>query len=208
MAKVGWLVRRSDHVIITAPGAPPGTGPAVARLAEALDGFSGRKPAWFRLLERLGYWWYLVCMVATAVLFAFFARNGLVMNLVYGFFAGITVAVVTAVVLTGIAHLQARLIGGKSAEQAKRDVAELARPGGGVAERVEAILAKDPSLEQRVHHLAWQAAEIHGMERSTADDELTELWEAADPVAAAELEAELRKIRELAERMKKPKDRR
>ncbi|MEU6245982.1 hypothetical protein [Glycomyces sp. NPDC047010] len=203
MAEVGWLVRRSgsEHVIITAPDAASGVGEAVKRLEAALDGFPGRKPAWFRVLERVGYWWYLVCMVATAVVLALFGANGLVMNLVYGFFGGITVAVVTGGVLTGAAHLQARLGAGKSVEQARRDVAALARQGGGVAERVEAILAKDPSLERRVHLLAWDAAEIGATDRSASDDELTGLWELADPAAAAELDEELRKIREMAARM-------
>ncbi|MFB9660932.1 hypothetical protein ACFQS3_15735 [Glycomyces mayteni] len=211
MAKVGWLVRGrgSEQVIITAPDAGPGVREAVERLAEALDGFPGRKPAWFRVLERVGYWWYLVCMVATAAVFAVWGANGLALNLVYGFFSGVTVAVVTGVVLTGAAHLQTRIGGGKSAEQVRREVAALARPGGGVAERVEAVLAKDPSLERRVHLLAWDAAEIHGVERSAADDELTDLWELADPAAAAELDEEMRRIREIAARLdKRKKDKR
>ncbi|MCD0447320.1 hypothetical protein LO763_27260 [Glycomyces sp. A-F 0318] len=196
MAGVSWIVRPkgSEHVIITAPDAPVGVGDAVDRLQAALDGFPGRKPVWFRPLERLGYWWYPICMVAMAVAVAFAGPRELGLNIAYGLGAGVTVAVLSGMVLTGLAHLQSRLTSGRTVEQAVKEVAPLARGAGGVADRVEAILARDPAREREVHLLAWRAAGVGTPHRGRADDELDELWKLADPAGAAAREAKIREI--------------
>ncbi|MCH7230933.1 hypothetical protein L0U85_08730 [Glycomyces sp. L485] len=198
MAEIRWLVRtrRSEQTIITAPDAPVEVGAAAEQLEAALDGFSGRKPAWFRPLERLGYWWYPICMVATTAAFVVAAPNSLGMNIAYGLGFGVTAAVVTGAILASIAHLQVRLTSGRTVEETVKEVAALARRAGGVADRVEAVLAWDPALEREVHLLAWRAAEVDGPDRSAADRELDELWKQADPVAAANREAKIREIEE------------
>ncbi|WP_155830349.1 hypothetical protein [Glycomyces tenuis] len=198
MADVRWLIRteRSGQMIITAPDAPVGVGAAAERLEAALDGFAGKKPAWFRRLERLGYWWYPICMVATAAVFAFAAPNGLGMNIAYGLGFGVGAAVVSGGIAASVAHLQARLTSGRTVEETVEEVAPFARRAGGVADRVESILAWDPGREREVHLLAWRAAEVGAPNRSAADRELDELWKQADPAAAAEREAKIREIEE------------
>ncbi|MQM28114.1 hypothetical protein [Glycomyces albidus] len=202
MADVRWLIRtrQSAQVIITAPDAPVGVGAAVERLEAALDGYAGPKPAWFRALERLGYWWYAICMAATAAVFAAAAPNGVALNIAYGLGSGIAVAVVSGGLIAGAAHVQTRLTSGRTAQQTIAEAAPLARPAGSVADRVEAVLAWDPSREHEVHRLAWDAAEAGRPNRRAADEELDDLWRRADPEAAAAREATLRRIRAGLER--------
>ncbi|RRS01257.1 hypothetical protein EIW28_00275 [Glycomyces terrestris] len=133
-------------------------------------------------------------MVATAVVFAAAAPDGRWMSVASGLGVGVAVAVVTGGALTSVAHLQARLRSGRTAEQAIAEVAALARPAGGVADRVEAILARDPAREHEVHRIAWEAAGVGRPNRRAAEDALDELWRRADPAAAAERAARLREV--------------
>jgi hypothetical protein len=199
-AGVPWLVRSRNAeetiIVITAPDAPVGVGAAVDRLEAALQGFSGRKPAWFAVLERLGYWWYPICMAAAAAVFVLFAENelGVGWNLAYGLGSGIGIAVITGAIAWTAAHLQARLTNGATVDELIREVAPLARPGGSVVDRVDAILAWDPAREREVHDLAWRAAGIGTPNRSAAERELDALWRRADPAGAAERDAMLLEI--------------
>lgn len=201
MAEVGWLRRSRDakHVIITAPGGPgPGTETAVAQLEGVLAGFSGAKPAWYRPLERLGRWWYAIVAALAAAAFAAFAPNdaGLGLNLAYGLAFSPIATLAVGGLLSAAAHLQVRLSTGGDRDQAIKAVAGLARPAGSVADRVEAILAKDPPLEAQVHALAWKAAGIGEPDRKGANRELDELWRLADPAAAEARDAKIRQIEE------------
>lgn len=196
MAEVPWLIRtrKSQRVIITAPDAPVGVGAAVDRLAAALDGFTEAKPAWFRPLERLGYWWYPICMIAMVAVFVAFAPNSVSLNIAYGLGFGVGAAVFSGAIITSIANLQTRMTRGRTAEETIKEVATLARPAPGVADRIEAILAWDPGREHEVHELAWRAAEVGQPGRWAHDAELDALRKLADPTANAARDAKIREV--------------
>ncbi|MEU6859648.1 hypothetical protein AB0B28_12345 [Glycomyces sp. NPDC046736] len=193
-------------MIITAPGpARDGADAAIARLEGALAGFGGPKPGWFRAVERLGRWWYLIVAVVMAVCFAAFVSNGesAGMNVLYGLaFSPIATLVVVGAV-TGAAHLQTLMTGRTGRDRVVKEVAEFARPAGGVVTQVEAILAADPGLAERVHEVAWRAAGVGNPDRVAAERELDELWRLADPEAAEERDAEIRRIEEDIEKLKR-----
>ncbi|WP_030161116.1 hypothetical protein [Glycomyces sp. NRRL B-16210] len=201
MAEVGWLRRSRDakHVIITAPDGPaPGTEAAVAQLEGVLAGFSGAKPAWYRPLERLGRWWYAIVAALSAAAFVALAPDdaGTARNLAYGLLFSPIATLAVGGLLSAAAHLQVHLSNGGDRDQAIKAVADRARPAGSVADRVEAILAKDPPLEAQVHALAWKAAGIGEPNRKAANRELDELWRLADPAAAEARDAKIRQIEE------------
>ncbi|GHH71833.1 hypothetical protein [Promicromonospora soli] len=181
MAQLDWLHVgvRSDKPIVTAPGVTD-TG-AVTQVDDALDGFSGKVPGWFKALEKIGYWWYAICVIAGLAFSLALSPAEMAWKIAAGLTIGLVAAPVTSGLLRLLAKAQARAGGESGTERALAVLADRARPVSGETKfEVEAVLAKDPSLEHRVHQLAWRATED-----PAARKELESLWEMADPAAAA-----------------------
>jgi hypothetical protein len=182
MAQLDWLHVgvRSDKPIVTAPGVTD-TAAVVTLVDAALDGFAGNVPGWFKVLEKIGYWWYVICVVIGLAFSLAFSPAEMHWKIAAGFAIGLVGAPVTGGLLLLLAKLQARATGEPGTERALTAVADRARPVSGETKyEVETVLAKDPSLERRVHQLAWRTTED-----AAARKELEMLWEQADPDAAA-----------------------
>jgi len=193
MAEPSWLVTgaRSKRPIVVAPGAEDAAA-AVTQVDNALDRFSGPVPGWFRALERLGYWWYGVCIVVGVAAALAFVPAELRWKVAWGVAFGLVATPVTSALAYYLARLQARSAGFPTPAAALADVKGVALPSNGeVRKQVTTVLAADPALEGRVHRLAWQAARNDGSART----ELEGLWEKADPQAAAALAEKFDRIR-------------
>ncbi|MCK9792659.1 hypothetical protein M1843_02735 [Isoptericola sp. 4D.3] len=193
MAHESWLVTgdRSKQPIVVAPGAADAHG-AVTQVDNALGKFSGPVPAWFRVVERLGYWWYGICVVVGVVLGLLLVPAETQWKISWGFALGFLAAPLSGAILYRLARLQARAAGFPTTAKALADAKGTARPTNGeVHKHVTTVLGADPALESRVHRLAWRAAGDDGSARK----ELEGLWEKADPEAAAALADKFAAIR-------------
>jgi hypothetical protein len=180
MAQLDWLHVgvRSDQPIVTAPGVVDAG--EVAQVDAALDGFSGKVPGWYRLLEKVGLGWYAICVAIGLAVALAFSPAELHWRIAAGVTIGLVVAPPSLWLARLLARLQARATGEPSTKQALAAVADRARPVNGETRyEVETVLAKDPSLERKVHQLAWRTPDDSG-----ARKELEGLWEKADPEAA------------------------
>src|SRR5690606_16024512 len=196
---VSWLVTapRSGKVIVIAPGQPAGADDAVARIDAELGGATGAEPSWFTALQKLGYWWYAICIAVGILVLLLVSDASVALRVGSGIGVGIVLAVVSSLVLGTIARAQAR--SGTSA-----DTTPSALEAGGVArlawgtipEQVTAILTKDPALDERVHVRAWRAARATTPDGQDALEELTALWTEADPHAASAQDAEVERMKQ------------
>jgi hypothetical protein len=191
-----WLVTgpRSRKQIVVAPGARDGadTGRAVALVDDALRGFPGRVPAWFRLLERVGYWWWAVCLVAGLAIGLAFNPNEMKWKIASGLTLGLGGAPITGALLWTVAWLQARVFGPGGTAAVLASVVDAARPSNGdVLKHVTVVLARRPQLETRLHDLAWRAAANDGRARR----ELEDMWAEEEPEAAAALAAQFAELK-------------
>jgi hypothetical protein len=181
MAQLDWLHVgvRSDQPIVTAPGVTD-TG-EVAQVDAALDGFSGKVPGWYKLIEKVGLGWYAICVAVGLAISLAFSPAELHWKIAAGFTIGLVVAPPSLWLARLLAKLQARATGEPGTDRALAALADRARPVTGETKyEVETVLAKDPSLERRVHQLAWRTTD-----EAAARKELEGLWEKADPEAAA-----------------------
>ena len=191
MGQLDWLHTgvRSDKPIVTAPGATD-TGDAVTRVDAALDGFAGKVPGWFRGLEKIGYWWYAICVVLGLVVGLTANPSEIEWRIASGIMIGLLVAPVSLLLLRLLAKAQARASGAPSTERAIAAVADRARPVTGETKfQVDAVLAKDPGLERTVHQLAWRTTQD-----AAATKELEGIWEKTHPEAATARAAKFAEI--------------
>ncbi len=208
MAQVSWLVQgaRSQRSIITAPGATD-VDDAVVRVDAALDGFPGPVPRWFRGLERLGRWWYVICLAVTVPVAIAVAPADMAWRVAAGLSSGLILAPVSGMILHQVARLHSRVGGSPSAEQSLSDAADAARLAPGtVVRKAEAILRKDAGLEPTIHGLSWRAAAQETPDARSAAQELLSLWEQADPEGAAAHVAEMERVRASIRDLKEPGD--
>lgn len=195
MAEVPWIVDGpySGKSIVTAPGASIDA----RRLDAALAGFAGSIPGWYRLLHRLGRWWYLVCVVAVCAVFVAWSPNGFWLSLAYGAGAGLPLAAVSGMLAYGLGRLQPRLVHRTTPEAVVREESARARQSALDRKRIEAILDADPGLATEVHALVWHVSNPgDGGSKREARKRLDELWHLADPQAAAAFDAKIREIEE------------
>jgi len=182
-ARVDWLVdgSRSGRAIVTAPGRTD-VGDAVVRVDAALDGFAGPVPGWFRGLERLGFWWYVICVVVGVGITLAVGPASVVWRVASGVTLGLILAPVSLVLLRALARGGSRADGAASPAQALAHAAAHARPvNGEIVMQVGTVLGRDAGRADAVHRMAWRAA---GGDAS-ARKELEAAWEAAAPDAAA-----------------------
>ncbi|WP_166845565.1 hypothetical protein [Isoptericola sp. BMS4] len=190
MTTVNWLTQghRSDAIIITAPATPDETA---ATAANDLDGLLLRPtaeelPGWFRRVQKLGYWWYLVCVVVTVPVFAALGSAPTGTRLAIGAGAGVTLALLSGAAMNSIAHAQARReasAGARARRDSLRDVARVAPPRA--QETVPAILEAHPETEAELHRLVWRAAQHQTPDGRDALDHLERLLADAAPGVAA-----------------------
>jgi hypothetical protein len=197
MAQASWLVQgaRSQRSIITAPGATD-VDDAVVRVDAALDGFPGPVPRWFRGLERVGRWWYVVCLAVTVPVAIAVAPADMAWRVAAGLSSGLILAPLSGMILHQMAKLHSRVGGSPSTQESLARTTDAARPAPGtVVQQAESILRTDPHLEPTVHRLSWRAAEPATSDGQTAAMELFSLWQEVDPRAAAAQVAEIEQIR-------------
>jgi hypothetical protein len=193
MAQADWMITgaRQPRPVVLAPGSTADAADA-ARVDAALDGFPSGVPAWFRGLERIGYWWYGVCVVAGVLICLAVVPAPLEWRIATGLGAGFVAAPATGAALNVIAHLWSRARGPWSPQEAITRLQDRARPSDGETDkRVAAILAAKPALEARVHDVVWRQA---GGEAG-ARHELTGLWEKEAPEEAARQAALIADVR-------------
>lgn len=192
MAQPGWMRtgKHSKKYIVTAPGATD-VGEAVERVDAALEGYAGKVPGWFAAVQKLGYWWYGICIVVALALMFTVGSGNVSFKVASAVFLGVVGAPVTGWILLTLAKLQSRITGAPSAKQALAEFADRARPiSEETRSQVETVLAKDPSLEPKLHRLAWNITpDRHSTENPGARKELEGLWAEADPEGAAEVAA-------------------
>lgn len=198
MTQADWLItgERTKRPVVVAPGTDDAAAAAAAvkQVDAALDGFAGPVPGWYRAVERLGYWWYPVCVVVGLVLAFALAPARVEWQISLGLLVGLVGARGSGMVFWFLARLQARGSSGfGSTAKALAAAADVARPSDAdTGTEVAAVLAKDPALESRVHLLVWQAAD----EQDGARQQLDALWEKADPEGAARRAAHLAEVHE------------
>jgi uncharacterized integral membrane protein len=213
MPAAPWLreSRLSKNLFVIAPGSTA----SEAEIAEAMDrhdglrgGWSGPKPRWFKAVERVGYWWYLIATVLGSAVFVVFAPNGdtVWMKVIFGAGAGPLILLVIQLLVFGAAWVQIRLAAGTDKNAVLREADKVARPATFNYDQVGTILAVDPSAEPELHRLCWAAAGVGEAGRGAAMDQLHELWRRADPAAAAELDAKLRDVEEKIARLRKDRE--
>ncbi|THV42731.1 hypothetical protein [Glycomyces buryatensis] len=192
-----WIVEgeRSGRPIIIAPTATSGIDDAVRRMDLAFDGWAGPIPGWFKVLEKIGRWWYLIWVAIGIAVMALVVDREVWEYFVYGPVPGVFVATITGFLAYGLGHLQARISGGLGGRDAViAALASQVRPGGAVKKMAVAALAADPAAEHYIHDLAWRAAGIGEANRVHATEELTQLWREADPEDAAAFDAKIADI--------------
>jgi hypothetical protein len=203
MAQLDWLHTgpRSGKPIMTAPGSLDARD-AVARVDAALDGWSGKVPAWYAAVGKIGYWWVAICLIGGLAIGLVANPSEIEWRIASGLMIGILAIPVGGTLLRLLAKAQSRGTGAANPERALADVAHTARPmSGDVKKAVDAVLARDPRQEPKVHQLAWR-----GNEDAAALQELDGLWRQADPEAVAardremaDLEARVAIVREQAQ---------
>jgi hypothetical protein len=161
-------------------------------------GWSGAKPGWYKAVERVGYWWYLIAAALGSVFFIVFAPGGdpAWTKALFGISAGPVILLVIQVLVFGVAWIQARLAGGTDKTAVLREANRIARPAVFDHDRIGTILAVDPASEAELHRLCWTASGVGEQGRGAAMDQIHERWRRADPAAAAEFDAKLRVIEE------------
>ncbi|TWJ08270.1 hypothetical protein LX16_4495 [Stackebrandtia albiflava] len=205
MTRPSWLTSgaRSRALIVTSPGPQSNVREAVRRLDDALAGFPGAVPGWFRALERLRYRWYVICVVVAAAALAVAFPERIWLSLLYGVGVGIAFAPLSSALARSVAHLQVRATTGKRAAQVITELAAEARPFPLPREWVDAVLGVEPEREHRVHLLAWSAADpAGGGSDGPAARELVRLWRQADPSSAAELDALQERLQGMARELR------
>src|SRR6478609_7955396 len=132
MAQPSWLItgERSKRPIVVAPGVD-GADAAVTQVDNALDRFSGPVPGWFRAVERLGYWWYGVCIVVGVAVALALVPAELKWKIAWGIAFGLIATPVTSALGYYLARLQARAAGFPTVAKALSDVKGTARPSNG-----------------------------------------------------------------------------
>ncbi|SDD03973.1 hypothetical protein [Glycomyces harbinensis] len=203
MPAAEWLreSRNRENVYVTTPekaATEAEIAGAIDRLEGLESGWGGAKPAWFQVVERFGYWWYLISAALGSAFFMLFATNDdpTWMKALFGLSAGPLILLALQIVITGAAWIQVKLTsGGKKAQAARRREAQRTVRRVIDPDRIGTILARHPLDEERVHRLAWDAG-VGGKNRDRADQELHELWRRVDPEGARELDAKIRDLQE------------
>ena len=181
MVSVNWISRgpRSGETILSAPGTAPDAA-SIARLDAARAGFAGPVPGWFRPVERLGSWWYLVlALLACAVYLVVGAATGGIspVLIAVSLSAGLVIAVPARAAANSIAQSQSRKLGrSKGVPQTIAGLDAVVRVAAtGAQEAVDTLLSRDPSLEPRVHELLWRRARTNSSDGDAAAAELRAL---------------------------------
>jgi hypothetical protein len=161
VASVGWLVKgeHSDETIITAPDAPRDVGASVAKLDLALNGFTGPKPAWYRAIEKTGYWWYLICMIVGVAVVLPIGSAPIGGRVAAGMGAGILLAPISGALIGLAVRAADRRKSGTTPEKIERKLKRVARRIAPDAHgTVDLVLDRDPQREAQVHDLLWGTA--------------------------------------------------
>jgi hypothetical protein len=186
MADVDWLVqgRRSATPIITAPGVE--ADGAAQRLDAVLAGSSGEMPGWFKAVEKLGYWWYLLGVVVVVPIVVLVAPAEMWQRITSGIAGGVLLAILSSAIITSVARAQAR---SKAAADARSggDLKQQARVAPLKArETVDAIVGRNARLEGQVHTLLWRSALSATPDGAAAQKELDALLVTVAPETATE----------------------
>jgi hypothetical protein len=208
MPAAAWLRenRLSKNLYVIAPGSTA----TEAEIADAMDrhdglggGWAGPKPGWYKAVERVGYWWYLIASVLGSVFFIIFspADEPMWLKALLGLSAGPVILLVIQLLVFGIAWFQVKLSGGDK-KAVLREANKIARPAFG-HDQIGAILAMDPSAEPELHRLCWTASGVGEQGRGAAMDQIHELWRRADPGAAAKRDEMIRDTQEKLARFRK-----
>ncbi|MDR7382648.1 hypothetical protein [Promicromonospora iranensis] len=170
---------------MTAPGSSD-TADAVARVDAALDGWSGKVPAWYSAVGRIGYWWIAICLVGGLAIGLVANPSEIEWRIASGLMIGIVAIPVGGTLLRLIARSQSRATGAAGPERALADAARTARPvAADVKRAIDAVLARDARQEPTVHRLAWRSNEDDAALKA-----LDGLWRQADPESVAARDAE------------------
>lgn len=210
MPAAAWIRenRLSKNLYVIAPGSTlteVELNDAMNRHDGLKDGWSGSKPVWFKHVERVGYWWYLI---ASALGSAFFViasptDDPVWLKALLGISAGPLILLIIQILVYGVAWLQVKLGGNTDKKALLREANKFVRPATYSYDRIGTILAMDPSIEPELHRLCWAAGGVGEAGRGAALDQLHELWRRADPAAAAEFDAKLRDLEEKVSRYRK-----
>jgi hypothetical protein len=210
MPAAAWLRenRLSKNLFVIAPDSTA----SESEIAAAMDrhdglsgGWSGAKPGWYKAVERVGYWWYLISAALGSVCFIIFAPNddSAWMKALFGISAGPVILLIVQLLVFGVAWLQVRLAGDTDKKRVLREANRIARPAVFDYDRIGTILAVAAASEAELHRLCWTASGVGEQGRGAAMDQLHELWRRADPEAAAEFDARLRELEEKLARFRK-----
>jgi hypothetical protein len=202
MPAATWLRenRLSKNLYVIAPGSTA----SEAEIARAMDqhdglraGWAGPKPGWYKAVQRVGYWWYLIASALGSVYFVLFAPNDdpAWMKALFGISAGPIILLAIQLLVFIVAWLQVKF-GGGSKKAVLREAKKVARPAAFDYDKIGTILAVDPASEAELHRLCWTASGFGEQGRGAALDHIHELWRRADPAAAAELDAKIRDLEE------------
>lgn len=210
MPAAAWLRenRHSKNLFVIAPGSTA-SEPEIAAAMDRHDGLGGgwfgAKPGWYKAVERVGYWWYLIAAALGSAFFIVFAPSddSAWMKALFGISAGPVILLVIQLLVFGVAWLQVRLGGGTDKRAVLREANRIARPAAFDHDRIGTILAVVPASEAELHRLCWTASGVGEQGRGAAMDQIHELWRRADPAAAAEFGAKLRDVEEKLARFRK-----
>lgn len=209
MPAAAWLRenRLSKNLFVIAPGSTA----SEAEIAAAMDrhdglsgGWAGPKPGWYKTVERVGRWWYLIAAALGSVFFIIFAPTDdpAWMKALFGISAGPIILLVIQLLVYGIAWVQVKLTGGDK-KAVLREANKVARPAAFDYDKVGTILAMGLSAEPELHRLCWTASGVGEQGRGAALDQIHELWRRADPEAAAKMDEMIRDTQEKLARFRK-----
>ncbi|MEV3937196.1 hypothetical protein AB0K52_14610 [Glycomyces sp. NPDC049804] len=195
MPAAPWLreSRLSKSLFVIAPDSTASEaeiGAAMDRHDGLRDGWPGPKPGWYRAVERVGRWWYLIAAALGSAYFIAFAPNDdpVWMKALFGISAGPVILLVVQALVFGIAWVQVRSAGGDK-QTVLREANRIARPSAFDYDRIGTILAVDPASEAELHRLCWTASGVGEQGRGAALNRIDELWRRAAPEPAAEHDA-------------------
>lgn len=202
MATVGWLVKgkHSGKAIITAPDAPAGVAASVERLDLALNGFTRPQPRWYLVIEKTGYWWYLICMIVGVAVLLFVPNTPIEYQIAAGMGLGLLVALPGGWLLRSVAQAVDRRKSGTTPEKVERKLKGVARRINTDAQStVDTILDRAPQREADVHDALWRSA----AGSDAAFSEIEALIAQVAPELAAERRAATEELAQQFEDLKK-----